>query len=84
MIPFRQEVQELISACAGLHALFVDGGRLTPDEQDVVEFFASDLLSRVKQTPAGLLIPATPPAPPPVMASMPESGSGSEAAAAEL
>jgi hypothetical protein len=48
MISFCQEVQEFIGACAGLQALFARGGRLTPDEIDVVEFCAMDLLSRVK------------------------------------
>ena len=48
MIPLRQEVQQLLNVCAGLHALFEDGVRLTPDERDVVEFCAIQLMSRVK------------------------------------
>ena len=48
MIPLRQEVQQLLSVCAGLQALFADGVRLTADERDVVEFCASELLSRVR------------------------------------
>jgi hypothetical protein len=48
MISFCQEVQKFITACEAIHALLLRGGSLTPDERDVVEFSAIDLLSKVR------------------------------------
>ena len=48
MSSFCQEVQTFISACEEIHALLLCGGSLTPDERDVVEFSAIDLLTRMR------------------------------------
>lgn len=48
MISFCKEVQRFISACEAIQSLLAGGGRLTPDERDVVEFSAIDLLSKVR------------------------------------
>jgi hypothetical protein len=48
MISFCQEVQKFISACEAIQSLLVRGGSLTPDERNVVEFSAIDLLSKVR------------------------------------
>jgi len=50
MIAFCQEVQKFIAACEGIHALVLRGVSLTPDERDVVEYSAINLLTRVKPT----------------------------------
>ena len=49
MFPFCQEVQEFLSGCAAVQSLFARGASLTPDERDLVEFYALDILERVKQ-----------------------------------
>jgi hypothetical protein len=48
MISFCQEVQRFISACEAIHSLLLRGGSLTPDEREVVEYSAIDLLTRVR------------------------------------
>jgi hypothetical protein len=48
MISFRKEVQRFISACETIQSLLACGGSLTPDERDVVEFSAIDLLSKLR------------------------------------
>ena len=64
MFPFSREVRIFVSACEELQSLPMHGGTLTPDEKDVVEFFAKNLLSAhqravrgAKRLDAGLRFP---------------------------
>jgi hypothetical protein len=50
MFPCCQEVRTFLYACEAIHSLLARGGSLTPDERQVVEFSAIDLLTRVRPT----------------------------------
>lgn len=48
MFPFSREVRIFVSACEELQSLPMRGGALTPDEKDVIEFFAKSLLDNLE------------------------------------
>ena len=48
MITLCQEVQKFVSACENIQSLLAQGSSLTPDERDVIEQSAIDLLTNVK------------------------------------
>jgi hypothetical protein len=48
MFPFWQGVRTFLYACGAIQSVLARGGSLTPDERQVVEFSAIDLLTRVR------------------------------------
>jgi hypothetical protein len=42
-----EETTNFVRACEAIHALLADGGMLTPDERDLIEFSSSELLSKL-------------------------------------
>jgi len=42
-----EETTNFVRACEAIHALLDNGGTLTPDERDLIEFSGSDLLSKL-------------------------------------
>jgi hypothetical protein len=47
MISYGTEAMDFIRACEALYAL-VEHGMLSPEDRDIIEYAAIDLLSRVK------------------------------------
>ena len=47
-LSISQEAMDFISACEALHQRVAQGGILTGEETDLIEFSALDLLNRVK------------------------------------
>jgi hypothetical protein len=48
MLSFSQETTDFISACEALHTQLARSATLTPEEKDLIEFSAIELLSKVK------------------------------------
>ena len=48
MLPVNKEILTFVLACEAIHALLERGDTLTPDDRDLIEFNASDLLSKVR------------------------------------
>ena len=48
LLSISQETTDFISACEALHQRVAQGGILTCEERDLIEFSALDLLNRVK------------------------------------
>jgi hypothetical protein len=42
-----EETTNFVRACEAIHALLADGGMLTHDERDLIEFSSSELLSKL-------------------------------------
>jgi hypothetical protein len=42
-----EETTNFVHACDAIHARLADGGTLTPDERDLIEFSGSELLSKL-------------------------------------
>jgi len=47
-LPLSQETTDFIGACGALHKRLAQGGALTWEEVDLIEFSALDLLNNVK------------------------------------
>jgi len=50
MLPVNKEVLNFVRACEDIHALLDRGDTLTPDERDLIEVSADELLDKL--TPA--------------------------------
>ena len=48
LLPLSQETVDFIRACEALHKRLAQGGTLTGEETDLIEFSALDLLNNVK------------------------------------
>ena len=48
MIDICKETTNFVRACEAIHALLATGGRLTPDDRDLIVFSGSELLSNLK------------------------------------
>lgn len=49
-MPLSQVVQNFISACEVIHAFLAGGGTLTPDEKEVLNMSAMELLERIRMS----------------------------------
>ncbi|HLA62513.1 MAG TPA: hypothetical protein VK626_09740 [Nitrospiraceae bacterium] len=50
MFPIGKEATDFVRACKAIHALLERGDTLTPDDRDLIEFSANELLDKL--TPA--------------------------------
>lgn len=50
MLPINKEVLTFVRACEAIHHLLARGETLTPEDRDLIEFSASELLDKL--TPA--------------------------------
>jgi hypothetical protein len=48
MLPIGKEATDFVRAYKALHALLARGDMLTPADQDLIEFSATELLSKVR------------------------------------
>jgi hypothetical protein len=48
MLPIGKEATDFVRACEAIHHLLERGDTLTPEDQDLIEFSATELLSIVK------------------------------------
>ncbi len=45
----RREVRSFIACCETIHSVLAQGEKLTPDESEVIEMSAIELLSKLRQ-----------------------------------
>jgi len=50
MLPINKEVLNFVRACEAIHALVARGDTLTPEDRDLIEVSANELLDKL--TPA--------------------------------
>jgi hypothetical protein len=48
MLPVKKEVLSFVHACDALHVLLGRGDTLTPEERDLIEVSANELLSKLR------------------------------------
>jgi hypothetical protein len=48
MLPVNIEVLSFVLACEAIYALLERGDTLTPEDRDLIEFNANELLSKVR------------------------------------